>query len=175
MTTRKPKAKAKIGAPTRYDPAVHPIEIIKLGKEGKSVAQMAAAFDVGRASFYDWSEKHPEFSNAFTRAKEHSQAWWEEQAAANIDNKNFNANLFRVSAQARFKEDYTQTTKQEVTTKNADTPQDPRSVARALMTVLGKEGLEAIGLGAQEDEDGAPEAPETVASSDDTRNTSKMH
>lgn len=137
---------AKVGRPSAYDPKKHPDLVLEEGAKGHSESQMAKACGVARSTMREWAEKHDEFRSAFTRAKTLAQSWWEEQAQLNVDNKNFNSNLFRISTQARFKEDYTQTTKQEVTTKTQDAPTDARSVARALLTVLGKEGLETLDL-----------------------------
>lgn len=65
------------GRPSEYDPSFCE-KVIELGKEGKSVVQMACAFEVSRPTLEEnWTKAHPEFLEAFTLAKQFSQAWWE--------------------------------------------------------------------------------------------------
>lgn len=80
--------------------------VIKLGREGKSVVQMACAIDVVRSTMYEWCKGHPEFSDALTRAKQLSQDWWETQAQCGLTADKFNAQLWSRSMAARFPEDY---------------------------------------------------------------------
>lgn len=165
------KEKRKPGQPTKYRPDVHPEIVIKHGEQGHSESQMAKACGVARVTMRRWAEQHEEFRTALTRANSLAQAWWEETGQKAMHDKNFNANMYRIAVQARFKEDYTQTTKQEVTTKNADAPKDPRSVARALLTVLGEDGVKALGLGVSGNDNATPEPSEAVEPTHDTRST----
>lgn len=80
--------------------------VVKLGREGKSVVQMACAIDVVRSTMYEWCKDHPEFSDALTRAKQLSQDWWETQAQCGLTADKFNAQLWSRSMAARFPEDY---------------------------------------------------------------------
>jgi len=98
--------RAKVGRPTKYSPEFCE-EIIKLGEEGKSIAQMASHFDVDKASIYRWSEEHEDFRTALARARAHAQTWWENAAQENVGNKNFNAQIWLKSVASRFREDYT--------------------------------------------------------------------
>ena len=79
-----------------------------MAKEGKGWANYAAEFEVDRASLYDWAASHEDFSTALTRAKVLEQQWWEDQARENLKSREFNANLWIKSAQARFRDDYTE-------------------------------------------------------------------
>lgn len=99
--------KRPVGRPTKYKPE-YCEQIIELGKQGKSIAQMAAHFDVDKASIYDWAASQEDFSTALARAKAHSQTWWENKAQENMDNRNFNAQLWLKSVASRFREDYTE-------------------------------------------------------------------
>ena len=54
MSEDKP-AKRPVGRPTKYKPE-YCEQIIQLGKEGKSIAQMASFFDVDKASIFRWAE-----------------------------------------------------------------------------------------------------------------------
>lgn len=93
------------GRPTDYRPE-YCDTVIELGKQGKSVVQMACALDVVRQTMLDWCKAHPEFLDAFTRAKQYSQDWWETQAQCGLTADKFNASLWSRSMAARFPEDY---------------------------------------------------------------------
>lgn len=91
--------------PTDYKPE-YCETVLRLGREGKSVVQMACAVDVVRQTLHDWCKVHPEFLDAFTRAKQLSQDWWETQAQCGLTADKFNAQLWSRSMAARFPEDY---------------------------------------------------------------------
>ncbi len=95
------------GRPSKYQPEFCD-EVVELGREGKSPAQMASHFDVSRQTIDNWAADNPEFLEALTRAKAHSQAWWEDQGAKGMVGDKFNAAVWKVSMQARFREDYTE-------------------------------------------------------------------
>ena len=111
------KEKRPMGRPSKYKPEFCQ-QIIELGKQGKSIAQMASHFDVDKASIYDWAASQEEFSTALARAKAHSQTWWENKAQENMDNRNFNAQLWLKSVASRFREDYTEKQVTELTGAN---------------------------------------------------------
>ena len=111
------KVKKPMGRPSKYQPE-YCQQIIELGKLGKSIAQMAAHFDVDKASIYRWSEEHEEFRTSLARAKAHSQTWWENAAQQNMDNRNFNAQLWLKSVASRFRDDYTEKQVTELTGAN---------------------------------------------------------
>jgi hypothetical protein len=95
------------GRPSDYDPK-HCETVIELGKRGKSLAQMASHFDAARSTIDEWASKHPEFSEALTRAKAHAQAWWEDAGQDGLKADKFNAQVWTKSMQARFRDDYTE-------------------------------------------------------------------
>lgn len=95
------------GQPTKYRPK-HCQQVVKLGKEGKSVAQMCSHFDIGRSTIDDWRENVVEFADAFARARVHSQAFHEDQGEKNIENRDFDTQMYIKKMQARFREDYTE-------------------------------------------------------------------
>ena len=115
--TEKTVEKPKMGRPTKYKPE-YCERVIDLGREGKSIAQMAAAFDVDKASIYDWAASHEDFSTALARAKALSQTWWEDAAQKNLSDRNFNAQLWLKSVASRFREDYTERQQTELTGAN---------------------------------------------------------
>jgi len=111
------KQKRPVGRPSKYLPE-YCEQIIELGKQGKSIAQMASFFDVDKASIFRWSEEHEDFRTSLARARAHSQTWWEDKCQGNLADKNFNAQLWLKSVTARFKDDYTDQLKTEITGAN---------------------------------------------------------
>jgi hypothetical protein len=67
---------AKRGRPPKYRKDFHPEDYLAQSKNGKTVAQIAAKWDIARSKIYTWAEKHPEFGEAFKRGKEMSEAWY---------------------------------------------------------------------------------------------------
>lgn len=111
-TSAKPRPKSSTNSPKkgRGRPSDFKPEycdaVIALGREGKSKAQLAAALDVSRQTIENWADRHPEFMDALTRARDLALAWWEEQGQAGIWSKEFNAPAFIKQMQARFRDDY---------------------------------------------------------------------
>lgn len=95
------------GRPTLYRPE-YCERVIELGREGKSPAQIASDLDVARPTLLAWSDQHPEFLTALTRAKVHEQAWWEDKGQAALTSDRFNSAVWSKSMSARFREDYTE-------------------------------------------------------------------
>lgn len=102
------------GQPTAYRSA-HCARVIELGKEGKSVAQMAVTLGCHKDSLYEWAKVHSEFSDAFTYARLCAQDWWETKAQENLTAPSFQSTLWSRSMAARFPDDYTERQKREVT------------------------------------------------------------
>jgi transposase-like protein len=59
-----------IGRPTLYDPDEHPSAVMLLARNGKTVADMAEALDIGLATFKRWMIDHPEFRAALELGRE---------------------------------------------------------------------------------------------------------
>ena len=95
------------GRPSTYQPDFCD-EIVELGKEGKSVAEMAAHFDVSRQTIDNWAAAHPEFLEALTRARTHMQATLERIGFEGLHAKDFNAAVWKKTMEARFRDDYTE-------------------------------------------------------------------
>lgn len=101
---------AKLGRPSVYRKEFCN-RVCELGAEGYSIAEMAADIGVTRQTLYEWADSKPEFSNAFTRARELSLSWWEAQARLGLYNRDgvsLNASLWSRSMAARFPADYTE-------------------------------------------------------------------
>jgi hypothetical protein len=98
------------GRPSKYDPKFC-AKVFELGKQGYSVVEMCAEIGVARNTLEtEWPSKHGEFSEAFTRARELSQAWWEEQGRKNLTADKFQAQLYSRSMSARFPHDWREKT-----------------------------------------------------------------
>jgi orotate phosphoribosyltransferase-like protein len=95
-----------VGRPSEYDPA-HCEKVVELGKQGMSVIEMACEIGVSRNTLEtNWPAKHPEFLEAFTRAREESQAWWEKAGRVGMAGKNIDAAIWSRSMAARFPKDW---------------------------------------------------------------------
>lgn len=98
------------GRPSDYDPK-YCGRVIELGKQGFSVVEMAADIGVARATLEtNWPAANPEFLEAFTRARELSQAWWEAKGRENLLAERFQAQLYSRSMSARFPKDWREKT-----------------------------------------------------------------
>lgn len=95
------------GRPSKYDEAICQ-RVIDLGKEGKSLTQIAVALNVPKSTLQSWADQHIEFSAALTRAKQCEQAWWENAGQEGLRADKFNSAVWAKSMSARFREDYTE-------------------------------------------------------------------
>lgn len=97
----------KNGRPTKYREEMCE-RVIELGREGKTLAEMASDLDVDRATINDWAKTKPEFSRAIKAGIDAAQAWWESQGRlatfGGIDG--FNATSYIFQMKNRFKEDW---------------------------------------------------------------------
>lgn len=102
-----------MGRPSLYDPA-YCERVVELGKQGMSVVEMACDIGVCRATLEaNWPAEHPEFLEAFTRAKEESQAWWERTGRVGMLKKEIDAAIYSRSMAARFPNDWRETKRNE--------------------------------------------------------------
>lgn len=107
------------GRPTKYDPRI--CEGFEDNfMQGQSILEVAVSMGVSRDTFYQWAKDHKEFSDALTRGREVSQAWWEEQGRINLRDEEtydaetkistkyrFNERLWAKNVSCRFREDWT--------------------------------------------------------------------
>lgn len=120
------------GRPTDYRPE-HCERVIELGREGKSHAQIAAALDVARNTLYNWADAHPEFLSAITRARDLSQAWFEDKGQTGLEAPGFNASLWAKQVSARFPDDYTERQKRELTGANGGPVEQVHRIERVIV------------------------------------------
>ena len=106
----------KVGRPTDYRPEFCE-QVVELGKQGKSHAQIAASLGCSRQCLYEWQSVYPEFSYAIKYARDLAQAWFEDIGQVNMvaPTQGFSAALWAKQVSCRFADDYTDKQKQEVT------------------------------------------------------------
>lgn len=84
--------------------------VIELGKQGLSVAEMAADVGVAKFTLLRWEAAHEEFRDAMAIARTLAQAWWEEKGRSHIVNEpngpSLNSSLYSRSMAARFPDDW---------------------------------------------------------------------
>ena len=119
------------GRPSDYLPE-YCEQVIELGKQGKSLTQMACALDVHRDTLYEWAKVHPAFSDALTRAKQWSQSWWEDKGQSGLETSGFNASLWSRSMAARFPADYTERKQTELTGSGGGPVQTVQRIERVI-------------------------------------------
>lgn len=110
---KKPEELLKRGRPSGYQPEFCE-RVVEMGKEGLSIAQMAARLGVAKASIFDWANQYPDFSTALTNARTLAQSWWEDAGKAGIFAEKFNAQVWKFIVANRFKEEYAERRVQEV-------------------------------------------------------------
>ena len=114
-----PELAMPAGRPSKYDP-VFCDAVIEAGADGKTIAGMAEALDIDRETLNNWRDAHPEFSCAVKRGLQKAQAWWEEKGRVatfgGVDG--FNATSYIFQMKNRFREDWSDTVKQEHTGKD---------------------------------------------------------
>jgi hypothetical protein len=80
--------------------------MIALGKEGASQKMMFAEIGINKGIAETWKKNHPEFADALDTAVTHSQAYWEREILANLNNRNFNSRLAEIALRGQFQSDY---------------------------------------------------------------------
>ena len=122
-----------MGRPSSYDPA-YCEQVVELGKQGASVVEMAAEIGVCRATLEEnWPAAHPEFLEAFTRAKLHSQAWWEKTGRVGMIENSINASIWSRSMAARFPRDWREVKGTELTGKDGGAIETVGKVERVII------------------------------------------
>lgn len=89
------------GRPSKYKKE-YCAEAVKFLANGKSIIQLSAHIDVCKDTIYEWAKVHAEFSDALTRGKELSQAYWEGELCSMMYNKEVNSPLVKLYFANRF-------------------------------------------------------------------------
>ena len=80
--------------------------VVDMGKEGASQKMMWADLGISKSTAETWRKNNPEFADALDLALVHSQAFWEREILANLNNKGFNSRLAEIALRGQFQQDY---------------------------------------------------------------------
>lgn len=94
------------GRPTAYRPEFCE-RIRDMAREGKTPVEWADQLDVARSTLDNWCEIIPEFSEAYSRARESCQAWWIQQGRKGVfHGKEFNDRQWKTMVYNLFRDDW---------------------------------------------------------------------
>ena len=91
--------------------------MIELGREGASQKMIFSDMGINKDVAKTWCKNYPEFADALSTAVTHSQAYWEREILANVNNKGFNSRLAEIALRGQFQEDYRETRDSKVDAK----------------------------------------------------------
>jgi hypothetical protein len=112
-------------------------QLIELGKVGASQKMMFASVGISSAAAQTFKKNHPEFAEALDMAITHSQAYWETQLLANVENKAFNSRVAEIALRGQFPSDYRDDKSNKLEVK-ADVVLDFSGAVTDLITALKK-------------------------------------
>jgi hypothetical protein len=122
-----------MGRPSDYDPTFCEM-VIELGKQGASVVEMAVEIGVSRNTLEtNWPAAHPEFLEAFTHARECSQAWWEKTGRVGMIGKDIDSSIWSRSMAARFPRDWREVKGTELTGKDGSPVSTVQRIERVII------------------------------------------
>jgi hypothetical protein len=78
-----------------FDPDKHPMAYIKLSYIGKSPEEIATIFHVGLRTINNWAERYESMYEAKQIGDTMYKAFWIDKGVGNLDNKDFNTNLYK--------------------------------------------------------------------------------
>ncbi len=142
-------AKRPVGRPSMYRPEYCELAI-EIGKRGGGPNDIACEIGVLRENLYEWAKVHPDFFTALKQAKQHEQKWWENKGIEGLGADKFNAMVWKVSMQARFRDDYTERKVTELTGKDGGAIQTETKMAidASKLDPEAREALRAAALAA---------------------------
>ena len=112
-------------------------QLIELGKAGASQKMMFASIGISSGAAQTFKKNHPEFAEALDMAITHSQAYWETQLLANVENKAFNSRVAEIALRGQFPSDYRDDKNSKLEVK-ADVVLDFSGAVTDLITALKK-------------------------------------
>jgi hypothetical protein len=112
-------------------------QLIELGKAGASQKMMFASIGISSGAAQTFKKNHPEFAEALDMAITHSQAYWETQLLANVENKAFNSRVAEIALRGQFPSDYRDDKSNKLEVK-ADVVLDFSGAVTDLITALKK-------------------------------------
>ena len=115
---------AKMGRPTKYDPALHDQLVLDYMDEGLSIVQVCRKLEIGRTTIYEWAKNNPDtFGTLLTRARDYGESYWEYKFQEAMFNRESQPQLLRLYMGQRFK------------WKEQDTIEDQETAAPKSITV----------------------------------------
>lgn len=95
------------GPETKYSPDMCTV-ILDIARTGGHIAKMLVELGVCKDTFYRWQKQFPEFKEAVERAKDISQAFYEELGLRGLtgDIPHFNATVYALVMNNKFGDDY---------------------------------------------------------------------
>ncbi|WRH62053.1 MAG: hypothetical protein RSE12_17025 [Fuscovulum sp.] len=143
------KRKEGRGRPSDYDPAMCD-KVIGLGDTGMGKCEMARELGIAYNTFEAWQDEHPEFLKAVKEALARSQAWWEQNGriATFGGVQGFNATSYIFQMKNRFRQDWNDTVRTELTGRDGGPIQTQDVTVEALIDEARRLGIdpEALGL-----------------------------
>jgi DNA-binding XRE family transcriptional regulator len=111
--------KRTFGRPSKYDPSMLE-DMKKVAIDGASKAEMALTIGISRETFNNWEHSNPIFRDAVKECELLSQIWWERHGRKGMtgENPDFNSTAFIFQVKNRFRSDYMDTSRTEVTGKD---------------------------------------------------------
>lgn len=106
----------RTGRPPKYKPEFEDM-LIEMGKQGKTITQMAVGLGIAKSTLYEWDKTNKNFSDALTRAKEISQAYWEQIGHDALFAEKFQASVYNKQMSNRFPEDWRDNSGVDLTSK----------------------------------------------------------
>lgn len=91
--------------------------MIDMGLEGASQKMIWSALGISKSTAETWKKNHPTFAEALELSRVHSQAFWEREILANVNNKGFNSRIAEIALRGQFQEDYRETRDNKVDAK----------------------------------------------------------
>ncbi len=86
---------AEVGKITKFDPSIHPLQMIDLSRQGMSGVEVAATLGVSEGTLKNWAEKYETFSVAYEIGQALHETWWIQQGKGGLNSKFFNTGLFK--------------------------------------------------------------------------------
>ena len=80
--------------------------MIEMGKSGASQKMIWSELGINKDVAKRWCKDHPDFADALELAKTHSQAYWEREILANVNNKAFNSRVAEIALRGQYPDDY---------------------------------------------------------------------
>ncbi len=83
------------GHSIKFNPGIHPLQMIDLSRQGMSDVEIAAEIGVGVGTLRGWADQYEEFSLAYEIGQALHESWWLQKGKTGLDQRNFNTSLFK--------------------------------------------------------------------------------